>query len=129
MFESRGLGGGYDSLRVLTGGVPASSSAILENLQSALKQKESQIVGTQMEVARLEKVKSNLTSELGRLSAEAEKVADLEERLESLTAAYKETEEKYQTMLTVRAQNYNLISLFQSFSFRCTVKRWKKPKN
>ena len=40
VFESRGIGAGYDSMRMLIGGNPGSSSAMLESLQSQLKQKE-----------------------------------------------------------------------------------------
>ena len=54
-----------------------------------------------MELARLDKVKSNLTSELTKLSAEAEKFEELTIDHEELQKSYQETEGKYQTMLTV----------------------------
>ena len=54
-----------------------------------------------MELARLDKVKSNLTLELTRLSTEAEKYETLTLEHEELQKLYQETEGKYQTMLTV----------------------------
>merc|ERR550534_2206460 len=101
VFESRGIGAGYDSMRLLIGGNPGSSSAMLESLQSQLKQKEGENVQLQMELARLDKVKSNLTSELTKLSAEAEKCETLTIEHEELQELYQETEAKYQTMLTM----------------------------
>ena len=58
-------------------------------------------VQLQMELARLDRVKSTLTSELTRLSAEAEKCETLTIEHEELQELYQETEAKYQTMLTV----------------------------
>ena len=55
----------------------------------------------QMELVRIEKVKSNLSNELTKLSAQAEKLDSLTIQYEELQKAYQETEEKYQTMLTV----------------------------
>merc|ERR1712223_1800348 len=101
VFESRGIGAGYDSMRMLIGGNPGSSSAMLESLQSQLKQKEGENVQLQMELARLDKVKSNLTLELTRLSTEAEKCETLTLEHEELQKLYQEAEGKYQTMLTV----------------------------
>merc|ERR1712228_1027635 len=86
---------------ILIGGNPGSSSAMLESLQSQLKQKEGENVQLQMELARLDKIKSNLTSELTRLSAEAEKCENLTIEHEDLQKLYQETEGKYQTMLTM----------------------------
>jgi hypothetical protein len=54
-----------------------------------------------MEMARMVKVKSNLTSELARLSQEADKVEGLTSRLDEIQKLYQQTESKYQTMLTV----------------------------
>ena len=65
-----------------------------------------------MELARLDKVKSSLTSELTRLSAEAEKCETLTIEHEELQELYQETEAKYQTMLTV-----NLIHSSHSIRF------------
>ena len=58
-------------------------------------------VQLQMELARLDRVKSSLTSELSRLSAEVEKCETLTIEHEELQELYQETEAKYQTMLTV----------------------------
>ena len=65
-----------------------------------------------MELARLDKVKSTLTSELTRLSAEAEKCETLTIEHEELQELYQETEAKYQTMLTV-----NLIHSSAQYPF------------
>ena len=65
-------------------------------------------VQLQMELARLDRVKSSLTSELSRLSAEVEKCETLTIEHEELQELYQETEAKYQTMLTV-----NLIRIVE----------------
>merc|ERR1719361_1231338 len=100
VFESRGIGSGYEGIRMLTG-ASGSSSALLESLQSQLKQREGENVQMQMELVRMEKVKSNLTSELARLSHEAEKLEIITSELDELKISYQETEAKYQTMLTM----------------------------
>ena len=66
-------------------------------------------VQLQMELARLDRVKSSLTSELSRLSAEVEKCETLTIEHEELQELYQETEAKYQTMLTV-----NLIRMVKN---------------
>ena len=122
-------------------GTSGSSSALLESLQSQLKQREGENVQMQMELVRMEKVKSNLTSELARLSHEAEKLEIITSELDELKISYQETEAKYQTMLTVSVNYFNseikirkyhlvyinFIFFFQIF--RCTGKKLKRPKN
>ena len=49
----------------------------------------------------MEKVKDNLTSEMARLSNEAEKLELLSSKHEDLEKKYQEIESDYQTMLTV----------------------------
>ena len=88
-------------------GTSGSSSALLESLQSQLKQREGENVQMQMELVRMEKVKSNLTSELARLSHEAEKLEIITSELDELKISYQETEAKYQTMLTVSVNYFN----------------------
>lgn len=63
-------------------------------------------VQLQMELSRMDKVKSNLTAELARLSREAEKLEVMTEQLEDVRKLYQETESKYQTMLTVSYPPY-----------------------
>ena len=120
-------------------GTSGSSSALLESLQSQLKQREGENVQMQMELARMEKVKSNLTSELARLSHEAEKLEIITSELDELKISYQETEAKYQTMLTVsvnyfnseiKIRKYYLVYIHFFFQiFRCTEKKLKRPKN
>ena len=78
-------------------------------------------VQLQMELARLDRVKSSLTSELSRLSAEVEKCETLTIEHEELQELYQETEAKYQTMLTV-----NLIRILK---LRFSEKATKFEKN
>ena len=80
---------------------PANSVLIRFFIQAQLKQREGEIVQLQMEVSGLERVKEGLSSELGRLNQRADQVQQLQEELQRLGNAYKETEQKYQTMLTV----------------------------
>ena len=54
-----------------------------------------------MELSRMEKVKDNMTSELARLSQEAEKLEILTTQHEDLEKKFNEIEVDYQTMLTV----------------------------
>ena len=123
-------------------GTSGSSSALLESLQSQLKQREGENVQMQMELVRMEKVKSNLTSELARLSHEAEKLEIITSELDELKISYQETEAKYQTMLTVSVNYFNseikirkyylvyihfILFFFQIF--RCTEKKSKRQKN
>lgn len=100
VYESRGVNSGYDSLRFLGGGL-GSTSALLESLQSQVKQKEGENVHLQMEVSRLECVKQDLTNELSRLSERAEQVEELQQNVADLRQQHLETEQKYQTMLTM----------------------------
>ena len=50
----------------------------------------------------MERAKANMTAEVNRLSQKVEGMEALQTDLERLKAAYTETEQKYQTMLTVR---------------------------
>merc|ERR550534_2927373 len=150
VFESRGIGAGYDSMRMLIGGTSGSTSAMLESLQSQLKQKEGENVQLQMELARLDRVKSSLTSELSRLSAEVEKFETLTIEHEELQELYQETEAKYQTMLTMYGEKteeaeelrLDLLDVKEIFRncikkqrpntkqcLRCMVKKRKKLRN
>ena len=54
-----------------------------------------------MELSRMAKVKDNLSSELARLSNEAEKLEILSTKHEDLEKRYTEIQSDYQTMLTV----------------------------
>jgi len=54
-----------------------------------------------MEVARMEKVKSNLTSELARLSSEAEKMNVVSAELDQLKISYQKTAKELDKMLIV----------------------------
>ena len=55
-----------------------------------------------MELGAMERAKANMTAEVNRLSQKVEGMEALQTDLERLKAAYTETEQKYQTMLTVR---------------------------
>ena len=54
-----------------------------------------------MEVARMEKVKSNMTSELARLSSEAEKMNVVSAELDQLKISYQKTAKELDKMLIV----------------------------
>ena len=56
----------------------------------------------QMELGAMERAKANMAAEVNRLSQKVERMDALETDLERLKTAYTETEQKYQTMLTVR---------------------------
>ena len=62
-----------------------------------------------MEVTSLERVREAMTTELAKASEAANEAAGLRERVDALSAQYSETEQKYQTMLTVSSKL--LISL------------------
>ena len=81
------------------------------NLQAQLKQREGEIVQLQMEVSGLERVKEGLSSELGRLNQRADEMQQLQEELHRLRKAYNQTEQKYQTMLTVAFHQGNVLKL------------------
>ena len=70
--------------------------------QAQLKQREGEIVQLQMEVSGLERVKEGLTQELGRLTQRSDQMHQLQDELQQLRNAYSATEQKYQTMLTVK---------------------------
>lgn len=65
-----------------------------------------------MELVRLDKVKSNLTTEMAKLSEQAEQMLHLTEEHQELKLLYQKTEENYQTMLTVR---FSIFSFFGPF--------------
>ena len=81
---------------MLTGG-----SALMESIQAQLKQKEGEVVQLQMEVSGLERVRERMTAELAKTAEAANMAKDLGEQLNALRRQYAETEQKYQTMLTV----------------------------
>ena len=115
---------------MLTGG-----SALMESIQAQLKQKEGEVVQLQMEVSGLERVRERMTAELAKTAEAANMAKDLGEQLNALRSQYVETEQKYQTMLTVSwrvttfcrivwASKYILLRLF-----RCTEKKSRKLKS
>ena len=63
----------------------------------------------------MEKVKDNLTSEMARLSNEAEKLELLSSKHEDLEKRYQEIESDYQTMLTVSNLQMHFGYCFQLF--------------
>ena len=77
------------------------SSALMDSLQERLKLREGEVVQLQMEVTSLERVREAMTTELAKASEAANEAAGLRERVDALSAQYSETEQKYQTMLTV----------------------------
>jgi len=81
---------------MLTGG-----SALMESIQAQLKQKEGEVVQLQMEVSGLERVRERMTAELAKTAEAANMAKDLGEQLNALRRQYAETEQKYQTMLTM----------------------------
>ena len=118
----------------------AMSSALMDSLQERLKLREGEVVQLQMEVTSLERVREAMTTELAKASEAANEAAGLRERVDALSAQYSETEQKYQTMLTVSSKLFiplisvefwqknspcDLISLF----FRCTARRSRKPRS
>ena len=78
------------------------SSALMDSLQERLKLREGEVIQLQMEVTSLERVREAMTTELAKASEAANEAAELRERVDALSAQYAETEQKYQTMLTVR---------------------------
>ena len=90
----------YDTLRNQNAG--GGGAALVEGLQAQLKQREGELVQVQMELGAMERAKANMAAEVNRLSQKVERMDALETDLERLKTAYTETEQKYQTMLTVR---------------------------
>uniref|UniRef100_A0A0K2V582 Putative LOC100868131 [Apis florea] n=1 Tax=Lepeophtheirus salmonis TaxID=72036 RepID=A0A0K2V582_LEPSM len=87
----------YDSVRV--GG--SSLASLVENYQFSLRQRDGEVSQLQAEISSLEKIRDSMTMELSNLSIKVDKLNEVEDEVKSLTQLYKETEEKYQTMLTV----------------------------
>ncbi len=54
-----------------------------------------------MELDQLERSRDNLSAEVTRLTLKMERLEEVERELEVTKEAYRETEQKYQTMLTV----------------------------
>ena len=98
------------------------SSALMDSLQERLKLREGEVVQLQMEVTSLERVREAMTTELAKASEAANEAAGLRERVDALSAQYSETEQKYQTMLTVSSKL--LISLIS-----VEVRQKKSQKN
>ena len=122
----------YDTLRNQNAG--GGGAALVESLQAQLKQREGELVQVQMELGAMERSKANMAAEVNRLSQKVERLDVLETDLERLKTAYTETEQKYQTMLTVRNFGYAEIFFAPSdhcrlFSTRCTARKSKKPKS
>ena len=90
--------------------VGGGGAALVESLQAQLKQREGELVQVQMELGAMERGKANMAAEVNRLSQKVERMDALEGDLERLKKAYAETEQKYQTMLTVRIRNHSQIS-------------------
>ena len=95
----------YDTLRNQNAG--GGGAALVESLQAQLKQREGELVQVQMELGAMERAKTNMAAEVNRLSQKVERMDALETDLERLKTAYTETEQKYQTMLTVRNRFYH----------------------
>ena len=95
----------YDTLRNQNAG--GGGAALVESLQAQLKQREGELVQVQMELGAMERSKANMAAEVNRLSQKVERLDVLETDLEQLKTAYTETEQKYQTMLTVRNLGYD----------------------
>merc|ERR1719414_845388 len=89
----------YDTLRNQNAG--GGGAALVESLQAQLKQLEGELVQVQMELGAMERAKANMAAEVNRLSQKVERMDALETDLERLKTAYTETEQKYQTMLTM----------------------------
>ncbi|XP_040570586.1 TATA element modulatory factor isoform X1 [Lepeophtheirus salmonis] len=87
----------YDSVRV--GG--SSLASLVENYQFSLRQRDGEVSQLQAEISSLEKIRDSMTMELSNLSIKVDKLNEVEDEVKSLTQLYKETEEKYQTMLTM----------------------------
>ena len=77
----------------------------------------------------MEKVKDNMTSELARLSQEAEKLEILTSKHEDLSKKFSEIEVDYQTMLTVSISRIPYDKYLNIYLFRCMAKKRKKPRN
>jgi chromosome segregation ATPase len=96
----RGTGGSvnlYDSLRNQSGG----GAALVESFQAQLKQRDGELVQIQMELGAMERAKENMSGEVNRLSQKVEGMDRTETEMERLKKAFVETEQKYQTMLTM----------------------------
>lgn len=92
-------GGGtnlYDSLR---GG--GTTTHLVENLQAQLKQREGEMVQLQMELGSLERLRDNMSAELGRMTQKVERYENLVEELEEMKKRYLETAKEHQALLTV----------------------------
>ena len=87
----------YDSIRLGVGG-----ASLVENLNSQLKQKEGEIVQLQMDLRNLERVRDNMSQELTKLTRQVEAFDTMNEQFEDVKKMYTSTEEKYQTLLTVK---------------------------
>ena len=99
---SAGGGGSlYESLRGQAGG-GSTAAAVLENIQAQLKLREGEMVQLQMELGQVERSRDNLSAEVTRLTVRLDKLEGVEEELETTRKAFKDTQQKYQTMLTVR---------------------------
>ena len=59
------------------------------------------MVQLQMELGQVERARDNLSAEVTRLTVRLDKLEGVEEELETTRKAFKDTQQKYQTMLTV----------------------------
>ena len=101
---SAGGGSLYESLRGQAGG-GSTAAAVLENIQAQLKLREGEMVQLQMELGQVERSRDNLSAEVTRLTVRLDKLEGVEEELETTRKAFKDTQQKYQTMLTVRKKS------------------------
>ena len=65
------------------------------------------MVQLHMELGQVERARDNLSAEVTRLTVRLDKLEGVEEQLETCRKAYRDTEQKYQTMLTVQNKNCN----------------------
>ncbi len=116
----------YESMRA--GG---SATALMENLQAQLKQREGEVVQLQMEIAALERVRDNLTVELAKLTNKVDTLETANEELQETSVKFADLEQKYHTMLSVSAFGLErCLRMPKCFPhFRCTERKSKKPKN
>jgi hypothetical protein len=54
-----------------------------------------------MEIGAMELAKEEMAKEIGKLTRQADELHQLQDEMKDLKALYVETEQKYQTMLTV----------------------------
>lgn len=91
--------GFYSSSTALNHFSKISDATILENLQSQLKQKESQLVLLQSQIEHLEKVKESMTQELVNLNEKIEHQDSELCVLKHLQSEFQDMEQKYNTLL------------------------------